>query len=370
MIGPLPTTEKGNRFVLLVVDYFTKWVEAFALPNHTASTCAAILAEQWVSRYGVPSKAYCDQAPEFEGKVIADLMKLLQCSKTRTTSYRPISNGLAERSNQTIENIIRCHIREDRNTWDEALPFACMAYRAQPHASTWCSPNMMVYGRETNLPVDLMFPPPIQEIPWRKGSKDCYCEYVEHLREQLTAAFTRAQTTLKVAAERQSRNYHGRFHKRKFKPGEWVLYFNKRLSTYTLHTGWSGPYVIVRKLNDTTYEIQKSETDRKISVHCDVIIPDPWNPNRANWVLENLDREEHILDDESQNDTTQVKVPIRKNTDNPFAVHPTMESQRERKAVKSTARIDTEQLPVRKSGRHRKPPKRLIDEVSAIPLGN
>ena len=287
VIGPLPITKRGNRFILLVVDYFTKWVEAFALPQHTAIIVAQMLAEGWVCKFGVPMRAHCDQAPEFNSKVIADLMDLLHIDKTRTTPYRPVSNGLAERSNQSIESILKCTILENRDTWDDVLPYACMAYRATPHSSIGCSPNLMVMGKEINLPVDIMYRPPIIPVPWETGTYNCSCVYIEWLRTTMTGAFTKAQELLKVAANRNSRNFDGDVETRKFNPGDWVLYWSKRLANQTLNSGWDGPYVIVRKCNETTYELRKTEDGKSKYLHCDNMCLDPWMPHRTNWVKVN-----------------------------------------------------------------------------------
>ena len=306
VIGPLPETQKGNRFILLVVDYFTKWVETFALPNHTAITVANCLVEGWICRFGIPMKAHCDQAPEFNGKVITQVMDLLQIDKTRTTPYRPISNGLAERSNQSVEGILKTTILENRDRWDEALPYACMAYRSLPQASTGCSPNLMVLGRETNLPVDIMYRAPFQPVPWKEGKDSCMCTYVESLRISMSEAFTKAQELLKVAAERQSRNFDGGVTSRRFKPGDWVLYWSKRLANQTLNSGWDGPYVVVKQCNETTYAIRKSEKDKNKYLHCDNLVKDPWESNRPNWITRNT-----TLNNEAGTDTPveDRKVP-------------------------------------------------------------
>ncbi len=156
IIGPLPRTERGNRFILTIVDYFSKWVEGIALPEHSAPSVAQAIHDHWFSRLGIPESLHSDQAPEFESKVFTELNNMLQIHKTRTNPYRPRSNGLAERSNQTIEKLLRCLIRDNRCEWDLHLQSALMAYRATPHASTGCTPNLLMFGNENNMPLDLL----------------------------------------------------------------------------------------------------------------------------------------------------------------------------------------------------------------------
>ncbi len=76
---------------------------------------------------------------------------MLSMKGTFTTPYRPQSNGLCERMNQTIENIIKCTVREDRINWNKSLDLVMMAYRSTPQTSTGFTPNMLVTGKETNM---------------------------------------------------------------------------------------------------------------------------------------------------------------------------------------------------------------------------
>ncbi len=76
---------------------------------------------------------------------------------TFTTPYRPHSNGLCERMNQAIENIIKCTAREERTTWGKSLDLVIMAYHATPQTLTGFSPNMLVTRKETNMPVDFIY---------------------------------------------------------------------------------------------------------------------------------------------------------------------------------------------------------------------
>ena len=99
VVGPLPKSRQGNRFILVVNDYFTKWPEAYAIPNHEAVTVARKLVDEWVSRFGVMQDLHTDQGREFESKVFQIMCNILGVNKTRTTPYHPQSDGLVERCN-------------------------------------------------------------------------------------------------------------------------------------------------------------------------------------------------------------------------------------------------------------------------------
>ena len=156
IVGPLPATERNNIYILVVSDYFTKWVEAYALPDQTAYSVAEVLFNEFISRLGVPRQIHCDQGRNFESQLFAELCKLLQISKTRTTPYRPQSDGLVERFNRTLQQMLKTLVNEARDDWDHLLPYVTMAYRATPQDSTGCSPNMLMLGRELNLPLDVI----------------------------------------------------------------------------------------------------------------------------------------------------------------------------------------------------------------------
>ncbi len=132
VIGPLPARVNGNRFILTVIDYFSKWAEAYALPNNKAETVAECIIKRWIAHHRIPVRIHSNNAHEFRGHVITQLKKMLSMKGTFTKPYRPQSNGLCERMNQTIENIIKCTVREDRVNWDKSLDLVMMAYHSTP----------------------------------------------------------------------------------------------------------------------------------------------------------------------------------------------------------------------------------------------
>ncbi len=133
---------------------------AYALPNHKAETVADCIINPWIAHHGTLIRIHSYNAPEIRGHVITQLKKMLSMKGTFTTPYRPQMNGLCECMYQTIENIIKCTVREERSTWDKSLDLAMMAYRATPQTSTGFTPNMLMTGKETNMSVDLIYQSP------------------------------------------------------------------------------------------------------------------------------------------------------------------------------------------------------------------
>ena len=118
ILGPLPLTPRGNRFVLVVTDYFTKWTESYAIPNQEAVTVAEKLVGEFVCRFGVPRELPSDQGTNFESKVMAELCKLWDIEKARTSPLHPQSDGQVERYNRTLTEMLRGKLTETQEDWD------------------------------------------------------------------------------------------------------------------------------------------------------------------------------------------------------------------------------------------------------------
>ncbi|KAG1930770.1 thy-1 membrane glycoprotein [Pimephales promelas] len=156
VLGPLPETLNKNKYILIIGDYFSKWTEAFPLPNQEAQSIARVLVEEWVCRYGVPRSLHSDQGRNFESGLFKELCRLLQINKSRTSPYRPQSDGLIERFNRTLLSMLSLFVDENQMNWDRLLPYVMMAYRSSVQASTGFTPYKVLFGQEMVLPVDIM----------------------------------------------------------------------------------------------------------------------------------------------------------------------------------------------------------------------
>ncbi|GBM77913.1 Transposon Ty3-I Gag-Pol polyprotein, partial [Araneus ventricosus] len=128
ILGPFPVTTKGNRYVLVLMDYFTKWPEAIPIPDQEASTVAEELVRSWISCYGVPMILHSDQGTNFNSALFTKLCELLGILKTRTTALHPESDGMVERFNRTILNHLSLFVSRNQTDWDTHLPLFLLAY--------------------------------------------------------------------------------------------------------------------------------------------------------------------------------------------------------------------------------------------------
>ncbi len=183
VLGPLILSGQQNKYVLVIGDYATRWIEVCALPDQKAETVAQTLVHEFISRFGCPLQIHSDQGRNFESDLLQEVCRLLQISKTRSTPFHPSANGLIERFNATLARMIRSFIDGNQRDWDLYLPLLTAAYRSTIHPATGYTPNMMMFGRAVHLPVDLLFPIPTMEIP------ENAVEYVTQLRARLEKCY-------------------------------------------------------------------------------------------------------------------------------------------------------------------------------------
>ena len=106
VLGPLPMTARGNQYILVMSDHFTKWVEAVPMPNQRAETVAKAFVDEVVTRHGVPTKLLTDQGRNFEADRMKQVLSLLGVQKLRTSPYLPQTDGQVERMNRTLKGIL------------------------------------------------------------------------------------------------------------------------------------------------------------------------------------------------------------------------------------------------------------------------
>ena len=135
-MGPLPASSSGHKYILVVTDIFTKWVETFPMRNVLSEMVAKVLVNEVICHYGVPTILHSDQGANVGSQVIQSLCKLLGIEHTRTSAYHPAGNGQVERFNRTVEAMLAKMVRENQRDWDKHLPKALMAYRTALHEST------------------------------------------------------------------------------------------------------------------------------------------------------------------------------------------------------------------------------------------
>jgi len=238
LLGPLPESQHGNSYVMVVADYFTRWMEAIPLPNQEASTVADRLVDEVFMRFSPPEQLHSDQGKQFESKLMTELCKLLHIKKTRTTPYHPQCDGMVERFNRPLLNMLATHCKEHPWDWEQHLHEVCMAYNTSVHTSTGYTPFYLMFGRQARLPVDVIYgtSPSDHQSP---------SEYAVTLQQRLTAAYDLVCQTSSIQHKRQKEYYDKKIHGNPHVVGDLVWVLNTRIpnkSSCKLYHPWTGPF--------------------------------------------------------------------------------------------------------------------------------
>ncbi|CAC5415224.1 unnamed protein product [Mytilus coruscus] len=144
ILGPIPQTYNGNRYLMVITDYFTRYAEAYPIPNIYASTVAEKMVTEFICSYGVPTQIHTDQGSQFTSDLFLQLCKLLHIDKTRNSPFHPQSSGLVERLNGTIEDMLSKVVSKNQRDWDTYVPLLMLAYRSAPHETLGEKNNMLI----------------------------------------------------------------------------------------------------------------------------------------------------------------------------------------------------------------------------------
>lgn len=288
ILGPLPTTDNGNKYVLVIVDWFTKWTESIPLPNQEAKTVADAFVQNFVCRFGVPLQLYTDQGSNFESLLFAEMCSIFDIEKVHATSMRPQANGCVERFNRTLVSMISKYCQENQSQWDVLLPMLMMAYRSSTHSSTKVTPNKMVFGKEVTLPMAAVVGFPTKEANGNLSVE----KYVHELRKNLVKVHSFARDNIGRSSEYQKRHYDTNAKPRKYKAGQcvWLHDPTRRKGICSkLISKWKGPYLVTKVLDDMICLVKRSKSMKPKAFHIDRLWPYSGE-NIPKWITREISR--------------------------------------------------------------------------------
>jgi predicted aspartyl protease len=285
-LGPLPTTTAGNKYILVFMDHFTKWPEAFAVPAADANQAARHLLVAIIARFGAPRRLLSDRGTHFINQVVQRTCELFAISRSTSTAYHPQTDGTVERFNRTLLDMLTGFVSSRQQDWDTYLPLVLQAYRAAPHASTGFSPHELLFGRPALLPLDASLP--------LQSASDGPQEPTDHLAE-LHQTFTKiwAQAIARMSSSHATAKSRYDSHHRDvdFAVGErvWLhVPVTPRGLSPKLATRFQGPFTIARRVGPVTYAIAshnrrlhqivhvgRLKKFSELSAHLDISDPDP-----------------------------------------------------------------------------------------------
>ena len=264
ILGPLPETPAGNLYVLVVSDYFTRYTEAYAIPNQEAVTVARKLVDNFFLQFSPPERLHSDQGRNFESSVIAEVCQLLGVEKSRTTPYHPQSDGLVERFNRMLLGMLATAVGKKPFEWEQNLRRLCFAYNTCTHPTTGYPPFTLMFGWQARLPMDIV-------LGATSSPSNTTQQYAEELHANLEAAYTYVRDRMGHKLQQQKAQYDTRVQGKPCEKGD-LLWLHSPATpqerSRKLHRPWTGPFRVGGKLGDSVHHLQHTQNWRqRLDVH-------------------------------------------------------------------------------------------------------
>ena len=267
IVGPVPNSRAGNRYVLVIQDRLSRWLVFTPIPDQSAETTIRAFLTKWICVYGVPKKVITDRGTNFVSELFAELHKFLGIRPSNTCAYRPQGNGQNERSHQTLHKYLAMYLEPStRSTWDTMLSVASWVHNSTPHRSLNISPFEVITGLK-----------PRQAQAWlpQQGetAQEMFQQYMDYygvnkkklaeIREMAREMIGKAQTDYLERLNRNSKELI-------YKVGDLVLIRVQDRSTY-ISRKWSakykGPYRVTAIIGPTVVKIKDPETNKEDLIH-------------------------------------------------------------------------------------------------------
>ena len=253
ILGPFVTSKNGYKYVLVFVDYLTKYMELVPLQNVKSHTVATAFIEHVVCRHGVPRTLHSDRGTQFLSALTLSVMKLLNVTKTNTTSWHPQCNGQSERMMSTIAHALSKQLESDHSEWDRYIPQIQFCYNTSPCIdSTEYTPFFLVHGRHPRTIVNASLA--AFDVPTSAAN------YIVPLLEDIEVARNVAIETLKERKAAMQLKAAMKANQVNFQLGDTVYLYRPVVTpghNRKLMRPWLGPFYVCQKLSDIHVRLRR-----------------------------------------------------------------------------------------------------------------
>lgn len=267
----LEKSSGGYQHMLIITDHFTRYVQAVPTRNMTARTTAEALLKNFIFHYGYPNRLHSDQGANFTGKIIHEICKITGTKKSRTSPYHPMGNGMTERFNRTLFDMLGTLDPDKKTKWKEYVAPLVSAYNCTRHESTGQTPYFLMFGRHPRIPIDLAL---------NVSGKDFKSlnDYVKNLKTRMKDAFRIAKDVADRARKKQKEGYDLKARGARIDIGDRVLV--KILAFEGKHKimdRWEEkPYIVTEQPNADipVYVIEREDGEgKKRTLHRNLLLP-------------------------------------------------------------------------------------------------
>jgi hypothetical protein len=315
VIGPVPTSQYGEEYILVIQDMLSRWVELAPMKKSDTATILDKFMICWVSRYGPPQRLLTDRASTFTGAVTAEFCRFFGIDKIHTTAYRPQGNGANERVHQELTKYFSMYLDPNlKSKWRWLLQDATWVLNTSYHSALRMTPYEAMFGE----------PPPIDAlgIPVKENHFDKFPVYYGVRRKQLMEKRQQLQQNLAKARNTSIHQHNSHSHKIPYKIGDYVLYKNNRAKKWD--EKYFGPWKIISQISPVVFELNID--NERFTAHAAYLKPYKGSvqPTTGDIVDEELDPEtpeetiRFVQHDADNNDSDEAQDEQNRFT-NPFA---------------------------------------------------
>ena len=260
ILGPFPRSIDGNKFVILAVDYLTKWTMTRAVPKANADEVVRFFLEKIVYLHGAPHRIITDHGKCFVAKTVDVALQKLRIKHNLASVGWPRGNALAERVIRTITDMIAMFVSPTQEDWDAILPALTFAYNSSQQQSTGKTPFFLLYGREPRLPIDTVTGAEPQSLREPEEESEQYAHKMEELQEKVKQRISLRQN--KMRSEESDMSLE-------FRVGDKVLLYHpkrqKGRAEKLVHR-YVGPYEVTRIISPVNCEVRECDGKKRRTV--------------------------------------------------------------------------------------------------------
>ncbi|GFX75995.1 hypothetical protein TNCV_1995491 [Trichonephila clavipes] len=250
LLGRFPKSAHGNKWIIVCTDYSTRYAITKALPTAEVAEIAKFLLEEIVLRHGAPRVIITDRGAVFRSRLVSSLVDLCNIDHRFTTAYHPQTNGLTERFNKTLADMLSMYVDVEQKNWDEILPFVTFAYNTAKQETTGFTPFYLLHGREAETTLDTMLP-------------FCPNDFDDNNITKIAARAEESRQLARVhtlrAQDKDRRRYDSKHQMVSYAPGDLVWVYTpvlRRLSAVTYEVQDFDPALRKRKLREVVHVLR------------------------------------------------------------------------------------------------------------------